>query len=254
MIKFFRHIRHSLIQENKIGKYLKYSVGEIILVVIGILIALQINNWNTHQQNLDREQEVLKNLKAEILQNLDELDRDHKINEEALKACYELLAIDKTKPVVPFQIDSLLGKAYDYATFDARVGVVNDVIASGKLDLIRDPDLRLLLNQWTGELNDYTEDTVIRRNSWSNNFDIISRHIPHRNTDASADRADYARDYKIKSIKVPQENYQNFMNDLVVDAFLYSHYFNQSYVTTNEKEIRNFLIKVLDLINKNIHD
>ena len=46
MIKFFRHIRQNLIMENKTRKYLKYAVGEIVLVVIGILIALQVNNWN----------------------------------------------------------------------------------------------------------------------------------------------------------------------------------------------------------------
>lgn len=46
MIKFFRKIRQNLLLENKTGKYLKYAIGEIVLVVIGILIALQINNWN----------------------------------------------------------------------------------------------------------------------------------------------------------------------------------------------------------------
>jgi len=46
MIKFFRHIRKSLLTENKTGKYFKYAIGEIVLVVIGILIALSINNWN----------------------------------------------------------------------------------------------------------------------------------------------------------------------------------------------------------------
>ena len=46
MIKFFRNIRKSLLNEGKTSKYLKYAIGEIILVVIGILIALQINNWN----------------------------------------------------------------------------------------------------------------------------------------------------------------------------------------------------------------
>ncbi len=51
MIKFFRHIRKSLLMEqNKTGKYFKYAIGEIILVVIGILIALQINNWNEHRK------------------------------------------------------------------------------------------------------------------------------------------------------------------------------------------------------------
>lgn len=59
MIKFFRHIRKSLIQENKMGKYFKYAIGEIILVVIGILIALQINNWNEERNNRNYERKIL---------------------------------------------------------------------------------------------------------------------------------------------------------------------------------------------------
>lgn len=51
MIKFFRKIRYSLMSENKTGKYFKYAIGEIVLVVIGILIALQINNWNESRKN-----------------------------------------------------------------------------------------------------------------------------------------------------------------------------------------------------------
>mgnify|MGYP001591841413 CR=1 FL=1 len=51
MIKFFRRIRQGLLSENKFSKYLLYAIGEIILVVIGILIALQINNWNEKRKN-----------------------------------------------------------------------------------------------------------------------------------------------------------------------------------------------------------
>ena len=50
MIKFFRKIRQKLLSEGKTGKYLKYAIGEIVLVVIGILIALQINNWNENRK------------------------------------------------------------------------------------------------------------------------------------------------------------------------------------------------------------
>ncbi|MEE9363819.1 MAG: DUF6090 family protein [Cellulophaga sp.] len=63
MIKFFRKIRQNLLSEGKTGKYLKYAVGEIVLVVIGILIALQINNWNEYQKQLKTEKEILKELK-----------------------------------------------------------------------------------------------------------------------------------------------------------------------------------------------
>ena len=53
MIKFFRKIRQNLLMENKTSKYFKYAIGEIILVVIGILIALQINNWNENRKEKD---------------------------------------------------------------------------------------------------------------------------------------------------------------------------------------------------------
>lgn len=66
MIKFFRHIRQNLIMENKTSKYFKYAIGEIILVVIGILIALQINNWNENRlQN-----QTLENIYSIIAEDL----------------------------------------------------------------------------------------------------------------------------------------------------------------------------------------
>ena len=66
MIKFFRHIRYNLMSENKTGRYFKYAIGEIILVVIGILIALQINNWNQGRKEAALEQRYLKNLVEEL--------------------------------------------------------------------------------------------------------------------------------------------------------------------------------------------
>jgi hypothetical protein len=51
MIKFFRTIRQTLLTESKFSKYMLYAIGEIVLVVIGILIALSINNWNNERQN-----------------------------------------------------------------------------------------------------------------------------------------------------------------------------------------------------------
>lgn len=72
MIIFFRRIRQRLLSENKFSKYLIYAVGEIVLVVIGILLALQINNWNEGRKTKIQEREVLlhmkRNLEADILQ------------------------------------------------------------------------------------------------------------------------------------------------------------------------------------------
>ncbi len=75
MIKFFRKIRQKMLTENKFGKYLIYAIGEIILVVIGILIALQINNWNTNKANEKEAYNQLLEVQKEILNNIVEFDQ-----------------------------------------------------------------------------------------------------------------------------------------------------------------------------------
>jgi hypothetical protein len=67
MIKFFRKIRQNLLVENKTGKYFKYAIGEIILVVIGILIALWINNWNNQRTADYQATDLLKNIKTDLV-------------------------------------------------------------------------------------------------------------------------------------------------------------------------------------------
>lgn len=66
MIKFFRKIRQTMIQKNKVSKYLLYAIGEIILVVIGILIAVQVNTWNQAKKEQKEEQFYLAKLKESI--------------------------------------------------------------------------------------------------------------------------------------------------------------------------------------------
>ena len=66
MIKIFRHIRQNLILENKTSKYFKYAIGEIVLVVIGILIALQINNWNEAKKDNKLEVQLMRSLYEDL--------------------------------------------------------------------------------------------------------------------------------------------------------------------------------------------
>ncbi|WP_229741435.1 DUF6090 family protein, partial [Planktosalinus lacus] len=66
MIKFFRNIRKNLLNEGKTTKYFKYAIGEIILVVIGILIALQINNWNERENSISQAEKHLKTIKLNL--------------------------------------------------------------------------------------------------------------------------------------------------------------------------------------------
>ncbi|MBT8294595.1 MAG: hypothetical protein KJN70_15115 [Eudoraea sp.] len=70
MIKFFRKIRQNLLSEGKTGKYLKYAIGEIMLLVIGILIALQVNNWNENRITENIKSQAFSNLKEDILYDI----------------------------------------------------------------------------------------------------------------------------------------------------------------------------------------
>ncbi|MFT5762098.1 MAG: hypothetical protein ACI8WA_001222, partial [Polaribacter sp.] len=74
MIKFFRKIRYDLMEKNKTGKYLKYAIGEIILVVVGILIALQINNWNAEKKTAITELKILEVMQKNLNSDLRDID------------------------------------------------------------------------------------------------------------------------------------------------------------------------------------
>jgi hypothetical protein len=91
MIKFFRKIRQKMLTENKFSKYLIYAIGEIVLVVIGILIALQINNWNIRNQTLAELDSSFENLVEDVNKNKIQLLDLIKINENKINSCTMLL-------------------------------------------------------------------------------------------------------------------------------------------------------------------
>ena len=92
MIKFFRKIRYNLMSENKTGKYLKYAIGEIILVMIGILLALQVNNWNTNRTQKQKENLLLTDLNKEFKINKTQLDSVLKAHYSSMKSSAYLLS------------------------------------------------------------------------------------------------------------------------------------------------------------------
>ena len=112
MISFFRKIRQSLLKEGKTGRYLKYAFGEILLVVIGILIALQINNWNEQRKVNIQEATLLKNLQQDL--NLDKLDLNfnlkyHKLFLKGEVDLLEFLQSDLTEPHSTIDYSNALG-------------------------------------------------------------------------------------------------------------------------------------------------
>ena len=162
MIKFFRKIRQRLSAEREIRKYLFYAIGEIVLVVIGILIALQINNWNEERKDRLEEKNLLEQLQDEHRENLDQLNEKIAMRDRIITSSMALLShIDGAHRLDRDSI--LLHLVYSgyIPTFDP---IRNDLINSGKLGLIRDQRLRRILSSWTSEIVQVTEEEVRWRN------------------------------------------------------------------------------------------
>lgn len=85
MLKFFRKIRQDLLLKGKTGKYFKYAIGEIVLVVIGILFALQINTWNNNRIERNLEQDSLNEILDNLEFDLNTIDKCIEGNERYIK-------------------------------------------------------------------------------------------------------------------------------------------------------------------------
>ena len=169
MIKFFRKIRQNLIMENKTSKYFKYAIGEIVLVVIGILIALQINNWNETRKINNIEQSLLNDLKTEVKSNVSDLQIIIDSHRESLNAASRLSsfifepekAINVSYPV----LEKLFNSMQYNMTYDPKLGTLKSIINSGKIDYISNKKLKYQLSSLTDLIIDANEETnLIQKN------------------------------------------------------------------------------------------
>ena len=115
MIKFFRQIRYQLMSENKTGKYFKYAIGEIILVVIGILIALQINNWNEGRKSEKRSINYMKSLIIDLKTDVNEFNQNIKSYETDIIEIESILTSNDYKQL---EVDSIMHLVVEYYLID----------------------------------------------------------------------------------------------------------------------------------------
>ena len=112
MIKFFRHIRKDLMEKSKTGTYFKYAIGEIVLVVIGILIALSINNWNENRKLRIQEITHLKNIQEDILLDTTDINfniKYHKLFAQTETELLHYMTSKALKPNKPIDFEYALG-------------------------------------------------------------------------------------------------------------------------------------------------
>lgn len=169
MIKFFRRIRQKLLEENRFSQYLLYAFGEIVLVVIGILIALQVNNYYENKKEDEKEQSFLREINLDFKSNKEQLDSIIAYNKVSLHAGRRLEEIlnkfDAKNPKVNTEnrifadsISHYNSLVWRNKSFNPKNGAVDALLNSSSFDLISNDTLRRNLIAWRDVLGDYLEE------------------------------------------------------------------------------------------------
>jgi len=167
MIPFFRKIRKQFADDNKPLKYMRYAIGEIVLVVVGILIALQINNWNEEFQNKSLEIKALENLKKDLV-----IQREIILSQQAIENSI-LTTLDSCSVIMsstfqPVAIDRFLNILIERQTFIANRVTFDNLGVIGNMVTINNSELRNNIVRYYQEL-DYTTSVINNNNLYRTN-------------------------------------------------------------------------------------
>ena len=176
MIKFFRKIRYNLMSENKTGKYLKYAIGEIVLVVIGILIALQINNWNEARKESVLELKILKSLELDLDENTQRIKQ--MMSSDSILISRNKILIQLLKEDQSSYHDSLriyFGNINTYFAFFPQVMAYESLKSEG-VNLIKNDSLRFsIIKLFDDDYEKNAHTTEVKKDMAMNAYPFLSK-------------------------------------------------------------------------------
>jgi len=148
MLKFFRQIRQNLLLQNKTSKYFKYAIGEIILVVIGILIALQINNWNENRKQKAIEISYLKRLLIDLEKDKNLWTSTYNKRKSQVTTIQKLIGLNYSQQSDTLNfltVGSLLKSAAMWSDINPNQDTFSEMLSSGNLDIIKNDSIKIKL-------------------------------------------------------------------------------------------------------------
>tara|TARA_R110002072_G_scaffold278823_1_gene440722 strand:+ start:755 stop:1447 length:693 start_codon:yes stop_codon:yes gene_type:complete len=229
-------------EKNKTGKYLKYAIGEILLVIIGILIAVSINGWNEDRKLKNAEQSILKDLKQEMIINLKALEFAIEENERSFQTAIEMRALFKDRAAFDKMSDSLfyasIRKLNWNVTYDPQNGILNSIISSGQINQLSNKELKYLL----ASLKELTTDAIENTRKIEAQRDDLMKSAW---TNAMIMKDGKNVGLKVKSIYEHPE-FRWATNHLF--------YFQRKDGLKEEKELTTTLENIIELIDKNINN
>jgi len=231
MVRFFRNIRQQLVAQKKVGAYIRYAIGEILLVVIGILIALQINNWNLERIEKQQEKTILMNLNNEFSDNLTNLNYQDSLTQitiKNLKIIFSTYFSGNFAHPKGNELDSILSITLNSATWESSEYVLNDLKNSGGLSKLHSDKLKKLLFEWSRfydnlsdtkqQIKDVNTELIayIKQYGSLRNIDITNSGFNYRKSKLNTENLNLLNDYRFENciddklfvLSVAQSKYQ----------------------------------------------
>ena len=171
MVKVFRGFRRKWIQDGQVRKYFLYAVGEIFLVVVGILIALSINNWNNEKELRKSEKQIYKNIyrkinedKSDILGNV----QYNNIHMVQFQYADEIITTGDRSKIDTLKI--ILFKLFEYSDVSASNNIYQNLVNSGELKLLKNEEI-------IRQIQELEEFYIMMNRLETNHWQVIMRFI-----------------------------------------------------------------------------
>ena len=236
--------------ENKNAKYLKYALGEIVLVVIGILIALQVNEWNSERQKAKTEISYLREIKTNLEDDLSEIENVKRFNGKKAKAIDTVFKIFQQSSDPTIYVPMISDQMYTLTEFDVFVPnriAFDNMVSSESIDLINNKELRNSLSIYYKK--DFSSSTQERVKELTRNFtDYAGEVLLNRHTIKNLTNYDS---------NIRQMSEVSLHDDEVLYSSLFSMFMiidgHNNLLDITEKEIKD-LLALLELNLNNLDD
>jgi hypothetical protein len=256
MIKFFRKIRYKLLGEGKTGKYLKYAIGEILLVVIGILIALSINNWNETKKEQAITNKYLSGFVSDLEKDRAQLDNLINVRKKESASAKALLNMIETND---YDLDSFYSHFYyifPFYRFMPNSNTLEEVLNSSHLRFITDEDIKNRLLDLRSSYKEIklNEEHVYEDRSVYQYSALTLNHIEFNglfiaDTGFSIEKREESFS-KSKDVEVYKKDADYFMKDRHFKSFINLLDFNLLFVIPQLEKARNDCQSIISLIEE----
>jgi len=253
-------------QTGKNGKYFKYAIGEILLVVIGILIALQINNWNQERQNRNQEAILLTQLLNEYSNNLKQLNSKIETRDDIMKSSLAILDYRgiKEKLINNDSLNIHLARTLTRPTFDPELGVTNELTNSGKLYYLTNTDLRNSITAFPSFLSELREEEMVTFNLIEERYfpflidnyqlgPILSKNMTDHSFHSKMNIIELKRKKMADNLFDTNSPY-NLVNNPNMEDYMALMYTNNEYTNLQSFGVKSKIENIIALINKEIEN